>query len=263
MTRFSAGVAALFVIVAGVGPWLLPEDALRIDLLHELAPPSIAGRLGRAENGVDVLASLVLGARTSLVVGAVTALVCAVLGGVAGAGAALAGPRIDALFLRVVDTALAFPSILLALYLASLLPPSTTSVIVALCATGWVGFARVARAKVLELVVSERLVGARVLGASWARVLVVHVAPAAAPALLAQASFALSGAILAEGALAFLGVGAPPGHPSWGALLDEGTACLLVAPHVALAAGAVLATTVVAFHGLGRALHEKLDLRRG
>ena len=246
-------VAALLV-VALLGPVLLDAQCLAIDLPHDLAPPSAVGGLGRSENGVDVWCGLVFGARTSLVVGLCTTVACLVTGTLLGASAALVGGRVDAALQRVIDVVMAFPSILLAMYLAALLPPSRWHVVLALSVTGWVTFARIARAGVLVLTAGDRLVAARALGASPTRVLLTHVLPALAPALVAQASFTLSSSILAEGALAFVGIGTVPGTPSWGALLDEGTAHLLDAPHIAVAAGLSLAAAVVVFQALGEAL---------
>ena len=263
-SRAAAVTLALFALVAALGPLVVGDAGLALDLERDLAPPSLANGgalLGRAENGVDVLTALVWGARTSLVVSVAATFASAVVGALVGALAATAGGKIEALVMRCLDVLLAFPGILLAVYLAAVLPPSRLTVIVALCATGWVGYARVARTSVRQVLAREHVVAARALGASAARVLWRHVLPLALTPLVVQASFGLSTAVLAEASLSFLGLGAPAGTPSWGALLDEGVAYLFVAPHLAIAPGVCIAVVVLAFNVLGDAARDALDPR--
>jgi peptide/nickel transport system permease protein len=188
-------------------------------------------------------------------------LVSCVVGVIVGSLMAIAGGKIEALLLRCLDVLLAFPGILLAIYLAAVLPPSPLTVLVALSITGWVGFARVARTSVKAQLSRDHVVAARALGASPLRVLVKHVWPEAMTPVIVQASFGLSTAILAEASLSFLGLGVPPGTPSWGALLDEGVAYLFIAPHLAIAPGLCIAAVVLAFNVLGDALRDALDVR--
>ena len=252
--RVALVVVLVALVVAIAGPFVVGTAGLRIDLAHDLASPSAVGRLGRAENGVDLLTALVYGARTSLFVSIAATSISLVAGVVVGSFAAFAGGRVEALILRMLDVLLAFPGILLAVYLAAVLPPSPFTVVIALSATGWVGFARVMRTSVSTVLVREHVTAARALGASPLRIALVHVLPLAARPVIVQASFGMSTAILAEASLSFLGLGSPPGTPSWGALLDEGTAYLFVAPHLAIAPGLCIATLVLAFNVLGDAL---------
>lgn len=257
---FAVVVIALYVAVALVGPLVVGDEGLALDLENDLAPPSRVGGLGRAENGIDVITALVFGARVSLLVSVSATIVSASIGVAVGSFAALAGGKIDAVVMRFLDVLLAFPGILLAIYLAAVLPPSSATVVLALTATGWVGFARVARASVMSVLAREHVVAARALGASRLRVLGRHVLPLAATPVVVQASFGLSTAILAEASLSFLGLGVPPGTPSWGGLLDEGVAFLFVAPHLAIAPGICIAGAVLAFNLLGDALRDALDV---
>ncbi len=146
-------------------------------------------------------------------------------------GARLSLGLVDEALMRLTDVLLAFPGILLAIFITAVLGPSLTHVVFALSFTGWTGYARLARAQVLTLRERDYV----------------------------QATSALPGAILAEASLSFLGLGAPPGTPSWGALVDQGTQYLLVAPHVALFPGLALALTVLGFHLLGDAVRDTLD----
>jgi peptide/nickel transport system permease protein len=260
--RGQVALALLFtyVLAALFGPLVVGEDGLAIDLGKDLASPSVAGGLGRAENGVDVITALLFGARTSLSISLAATAISASLGVLVGTFAASAGGKVDALVMRCLDVPLAFPGILLAVYLAAVLPPSSLTVVVALSATGWVGFARVARASALVTLTREHVTAARALGAAPLRILLVHVLPLSLTPVVVQASFGLSTAILAEASLSFLGLGTPAGTPSWGGLLDEGVAFLFVAPHLAVAPGLCIAGAVLAFHLLGDALRDALDV---
>jgi len=253
-------ITALLVVIGVFGPLIVGSDGLLpIHLELDLAPPSVAGRLGRGENGVDVLTALVHGARVSLIVSFTATTLSLSIGVLFGATAGFVGGKVDALAMRIVDVLLAFPGILLAIYVAAVLPPSLLNVAIALSATGWVGYARLARAQVLEVKGREFVQAAHALGASKPRVLLVHVLPNILGPLLIQASFGLSTAVLAEASLSFLGIGVPPGTPSWGALLDEGVAHLFVAPHLVLFPGACIAVCVLGFNFLGDGLRDVLD----
>lgn len=255
-------IVTTLVIVAIVGPWLVGDAGLAPDDLEmDLAPPGPGGLLGRAENGVSVAVALVHGARVSLIVSFSTTIIGATIGLLVGAGAGFIGGKVDAFVMRIVDVLLSFPGILLAIYIAAVLPPRLINVILALCATGWVGYARLARAQVLEVREREFVTAAKALGAGWPRQLLVHIIPNITGPLLVQASFGLSTAILAEASLSFLGIGVPPGTPSWGALLDEGVAYLFVAPHLVIFPGICIAVTVLGFNFLGDGLRDVLDTK--
>lgn len=257
--RFGLAVAGLLVLTALLAPVLSPYRPEAIDLAAELAPPGEAHLLGAGENGIDVLTHVLHGARVSLLVAffavGLSTLVGVTLGGLAG----YLGGWVDEVLMRVVDVLLAFPGILLALFITAVLGPSLANVVFALAFSGWTGIARLTRAQVLTLRERDYVQAARALGAGDARILVRHLLPNAAGPLLVQTTFALPGAILAEASLSFLGLGAPPGTPSWGALVDQGTQYLLVAPHVALFPGLALAVTVLGFNFLGDALRDALD----
>ncbi|HVG60254.1 MAG TPA: ABC transporter permease [Hyalangium sp.] len=260
--KFGLGVAVLLVLTALLGPVLSPYAPEAIDLSAELAQPSREHLMGTGENGIDVLTHVLYGARVSIVVAffavVLSSLVGATLGGLAG----YLGGLVDEMVMRVVDVLLAFPGILLAIFITSVLGPSLANVVFALSFTGWTGYARLARGQVLTLRERDYVQAARALGSGNARILFRHLLPNAAGPLLIQATSAFPGAILAEASLSFLGLGAPPGTPSWGALVDQGTQYLLVAPHVALFPGLALAITVLGFNFLGDAVRDALDPKR-
>ncbi len=260
--RFGLGVATLLVFLAIAAPLLAPHRPSAIDLTADLRPPSAGHLLGAGENGIDVLTHILYGARISLLVSlfavGLSALVGTCLGGVAG----YLGGWVDEALMRLVDILLAFPGILLAIFITAVLGPSVANVVFALAFTGWTGYARLMRAQVLSLRHRDYVEAARALGASNRRIIVRHIFPNAAGPLIVQATFGIPGAILAEASLSFLGLGVPPGTPSWGALVDQGTQYLLVAPHIALFPGLALAITVLGFNFLGDAARDALDPKR-
>jgi peptide/nickel transport system permease protein len=251
-----AGVAILAVVVA-----IDPREATRTDLAHRLAPPGADGWLGRDGLGRDVLARIALGARVSFGVAVAVVAVSLAIGVAVGATAALVGGWTDLVIARAIDVVLAFPGLLLAIALAAVRGPGLGNVVLALSVLGWTTYARLARAEVARLRHMPFVEAARALGIGPLGLALRHVLPLAAPALLVQATFGLSGAIVAEASLSFLGIGVPPPTPSWGAMLDEGRQFLLVAPHLVLAPGAALAGTVLAVQLLGDRLRDRLDVR--
>lgn len=257
-----ASIVCVLVLLAVFAPWLSPHDPRTISLPDELLGPNAKHLLGTAENGVDVLSHVVWGARVSMIVGLLSTLLSATVGTLLGAGAGYVGGWAEDLLMRVVDVLLAFPGILLAIFITAVLGPSLWNVIIALCATGWTGYARLARAQVLGLRDREFVHAARALGASDGRIVVRHLLPNLLGPVVVQATFGVPGAMLAEASLSFLGLGVPPGTPSWGALVDQGTQYLMIAPHVALVPGLAIAVSVLGFNLLGDGLRDRLDPRR-
>ena len=179
-----------------------------------------------------------------------------------GGAAALAGGHVDSVVMRLVDVVLAFPGFLLAIALAAILGPGLVDLIVALTAMGWTGYARLVRGEVLSLREREYVMAARALGAPSGRLLLRHLLPGLAGPLAVQATFGVGGIIIAEAALSFLGLGAPPPTPSWGNMLDSGRAFLLVAPHLTTAPGVAIGASVLGFNLLGDGLAQAVG-RRG
>jgi len=253
------GLAVASLIASSVGwGW---ADATHTDLARRLASPSPTHWLGQDGLGRDVLARVVLGARVSFGVAAAVVTLSLVVGVAVGSIAALAGGWTDLVIARAIDVVLAFPGLLLAIALAAVWGPGIGNLVLALSALGWTGYARLARSEVLRLRRAAFVEAAEALGASPVALALRHVLPLAAPALLVQCTFGVSGAIVAEASLSFLGLGVPPPTPSWGSMLDEGRQFLLVAPHLVLAPGMALAATVLALQLFGDGLRDWLDVR--
>jgi peptide/nickel transport system permease protein len=258
---FGLGLIALVTLVAVAAPLLAHFPPESIDLAASWQSPGPVHWLGTGDNGIDVLSQVAYGARISLWVGLMAVLLSGLVGTLFGTVVGYLGGFWDELAMRFVDVLLAFPGLLLAIFITAVLGPSIGGLILALCATAWVSYARLARAQVLALREREFILAARGLGASPLRIVLRHLFPNLLGPIIVQATLGLPGTILAEAALSFLGLGVPPGSPSWGALVDQGTAHLLDAPHVALIPGAAIAITVLGFNFLGDALREKLDPR--
>ena len=163
--------------------------------------------------------------------------------------------------MRSVDLLMAFPGILLALALAAVLGPSLHNVIIAITATGWTSSARLIRGQVLSISERDFVTSVKALGGNDARILFKHIFPATLPQLVIHATFSLSGVILIEASLSFLGLGAQDGAPTWGAILGMGKSVLLDAPHLSLAPGAAIMLTVLALNFAGDSLRDLLDPR--
>ncbi|RZA08554.1 MAG: ABC transporter permease [Proteobacteria bacterium] len=250
-----SGIAALAVLA----PFLSPYDPRAISLAEELRRPGPAHLLGCDANGSDILSVILAGARVSLEVGVSVTLASVLIGLVMGSIAGYFGGWRDALLTRVLDVVFAFPGILLAIALASVLGPSKGNLILCLTLTSWAGYARMVRGEVLALRGQEFVVAARALGLRTPRIFIFHLWPNLASPLLVTATFGLAGTVLAEASLSFLGIGVPPGTPSWGGLLSFGRDVLIEAPHVAAFPGVAIMITVLGFHLLGEGLRRRLD----
>lgn len=262
LTLVGALLIAALLLCAAASPWLAPHSPQAMNLAEELAAPSPGHPLGQDKFGRDVLSRIIYGARVSLLVGVLTVMVSVAIGAALGCTAGYLGGMVDEVFLRVVDIFLAFPGILLALAIMAVLGPSLSNVIIALCLTGWVGYARLARAQVLSLKERDFVVAARATGASDSRIIFRHILPNVAAPLSVQATFGMGAAITAEAALSFLGLGVQPPTPSWGSMLNEGRQFLLIAPHLTTFPGLAIMLVVLGFNFLGDGLNDWLDPRK-
>jgi peptide/nickel transport system permease protein len=253
-------IVLLWLCAALLGP-ALPLSPNRIELPHILETPSPEHPLGTDDLGRSVLDRLIVGSRTSalVAVGVVAlSLVCGVIiGGIAG----LVGGWLDLLLVRVIDVFLAFPGILLAIALAGVLGPGLGNLIVALGAVGWVGYARLTRAQVLSLRAREHVVAARALGVSGQWILIRHLLPLAIAPIIVEATFGIASVVVAEAGLSFLGLGVQPPAASWGGMIRDGVAYMLVSPHLVLAPGIALLCVVLAVNLAGDRLRDRLDVR--
>ncbi len=259
LTSTGLGIFLLLLAIGIFGPLLVGKTGLTPNLEMHLKSPAMGGRLGYGVNGIDVLAWIIHGARTSLIISFFVTAISVIVGTTIGAVSGFFGGLVDDVMMRIVDIILSFPGILLALYLAAVLPPSIFTLMFALCVTGWVTYARLVRARVLEVKNREFVVAATALGASNFRIIARHILPNVMGPVIVQASYGISVIILAEAGLTFLGLGLPVGTPSWGALLDQGVANLFTSPYLAIFPGICIAISVLGFNFLGDGLRDFLD----
>jgi peptide/nickel transport system permease protein len=259
MIRVGIVIVSIAILAAIAGPALTPYDPSSQELARRLESPSAAHPLGLDELGRDILARLIRGARISLLVGIAVVSVSSVVGMLFGSIAGYFGGGVDTLISRVIDVLMAFPGILLAIALVAVLGPSLVNVVIALSVIGWVGYARLVRGQALRAREFEFVQAARASGASSARIVLRHILPTAIPAVVVQATLGMAGAIIAEAALSFLGLGVQPPTPSWGTMLDAGRAHLFDAPHLTIFPGLAIATLVLGFNFLGDGLRDRVD----
>lgn len=252
----------VFWLVAALAAPLLELAPGPIALDRILAGGDPAAWLGHDDLGRDILARLLNGARISLSVAAVVTAVTFSIGTVIGMLAGYFGGWLDRVLMHVTDVFLAFPGILLAIAFAAVLGPGIGNLMLALCLTSWVGYARLARAQALSLRQRQHVLAAQSLGATTPRILLRHIFPLLAAPLLVEMTFSVASLIIAEASLSFLGLGIQPPHASWGAMLRDGVRYLLVAPHYVLAVGLSLMSLVLAINVLGDTLRDKLDIKR-
>jgi peptide/nickel transport system permease protein len=275
LARRGAVVGGIFVaVVVGIAvlaPWIA-GDPNAIDVQHGLsaagAPlgPNEHGLLGTDALGRDVWARVVAGASASMLVATIATLASLAIGLAIGVGAAMASPRIDGAIMRGVDLVLAFPALLLAILLAALLretslAESNAPVVFALVAVSWTATARVVRTRAHALVRSDTVMAIRALGATPWRIATRHVLPGCAGVAITLAAVGFAQLLLAEAALAFVGLGAPAPAASWGRMLYEGRAYYRTAPWMIAAPGVALLVAVIGFNLLAEAARARVDRR--
>ncbi len=249
----------VLIVVALAAPLLAPFDPDAQDTSRRLEPPSKQHILGLDDLGRDVLSRIVFGARVSLRVGFSVVVIGSLIGVSLGSIAGYFGGAWDVVIMRICDILLAFPGILLAIAMVAVLGPSLNNVILALAVSNWVGYARLTRGQVLKIREMEYVTAAKALGARAPRVIIRHVLPNVINPVIVMATLGLAGAILAEAALSFLGLGVQPPTPSWGAMLTSGRQYLGIANHLAIFPGAAIMLAVMGLNFLGDGLIDALD----
>lgn len=251
---------ALVLLAALLAPWIAPFDPYTGDLRGAyLLPPGGAHLLGTDSQGRDVLSRVLYGARISILVGVISQVVALALGVTLGLVAGYYGRWIDALIMRLADVTLAFPTLLLLIAVAAAIRPSLPITFVLIGVVGWAGMARLVRGQVLVLRSAEYVQASRALGARDRLILFRHLLPNVQAQVIVAATLGIAGAMMAEAALSFLGLGAQPPTPSWGAMVSDGRDLLRVAPWVSFAPGLAIGLAVLGFNLVGDGLREAYD----
>ncbi len=258
--RFGIAVIFIMALAAIVAP-LIATDPLEIDLTNYLQKPSGAHWLGTDVQGRDIWARLVFGARVSLTVGLISQGIALALGVTLGLVAGYYGRWVDELVMRLADVTLAFPTLLLLIAMVAAFQPSMGVVFATIGVVGWAGMARLVRGQVLVVRNLEYVQAIRALGAKDMRVILGHVLPNVIAPVVIAATLGVAGAIMAEAALSFLGLGVPPPTPSWGSMIADGRDLdqLRRAPWTSVFPGMAIGAAVLGFNLLGDALRDALD----
>ena len=254
-------IVGLVVAVAIFGTWIAPYPPNQIDLLQRLLPPSVHHLFGTDDYGRDLFSRVLAGAWISLYVAAVILLASVAIGTVLGIVSGLVGGLTDEIIMRVTDLFLAFPALILAAAIAATLGPSLTHTMLALSTVFWPWYARLVRGQVLSLREREFILAARVAGASTGRIVFKHLLRNVFPLVIVQASLDVGYAILFTSSLSFLGLGAQPPTPEWGAMMTDARSFLEDFWWYPTFPGLALAVTVVGFNLLGDGLRDWLDPR--
>lgn len=257
----AAIVLLLLVLIAIIGPSLVPFDPLAMDLDSLKQPPSKAHLFGTDSKGRDILSRVVYGSRISLTVGILASALSLCMGIFFGLIAGYFGGNTDAVLSQFFDIFLAFPSLLLAIGISAVMPPGLGSAMLAITLVGWAGFARLVRGITLSLKEQTYVEASRALGASPGRILYRHILPNAVPLLLVAGSLRVGGFILLEAALSFLGLGVQPPTPTWGSMISLNRTYINSAPWMVIFPGLAISVTVISFNILGDFLRDKLDPR--
>ena len=252
-------VVLALIVVALLAPWLATHDPGVQDLSRRLARPSAVHWLGTDELGRDVYSRLLYGGRITLGMVVAVVLLVAPVGLAVGCIAGYAGGIWDRLLMRVTDVFLAFPRLILALAFVAALRPGVESAIAAIALTAWPPYARLARAETLSLRGTDFIAAVRLTGAGAGRIVLRHVAPMCVPSLVVRVTLDMSSIILTAAGLGFLGMGAQPPSPEWGAMIATARRFILEQWWVPTAPGVAIFVASLAFNLLGDGLRDVLD----
>lgn len=254
------GLIILFIIFVGIfGPFLVKTDPNAQNILNKLQPPSKEHWFGTDNFGRDIFSRIVNGTKLTLTVGFLSVFIGGVIGVVIGIVAGYYGGAVDTITMRLMDILLAFPGILLALAIVSVLGGSLINVIIAVGIFSIPAFSRIVRGSTLQVKKLEYIDAVKALGASDIRIIFKHILPNIMSPIIVQATMRIATAILTASGLAFLGLGAQPPAAEWGAMLSDGRAFMHNAGHMVLIPGMMIVIVLLAFNIFGDGLRDALD----
>lgn len=252
-------IVLTLVLTAAFAPLIAPESPFGQDLGRRLLPPSAEHWMGTDELGRDIFSRVVYGARITLLIVALVAIISAPLGLVIGAISGYFGGWIDKVLMGVTDVFLSMPKLILALAFVAALGPGIENAILAIAVTAWPAYARIARAETLTFRNSEFISAMKLVGASNARIITLHVLPLCTSSMIIRVTLDMAGIILTAAGLGFLGLGAQPPLPEWGAMISRGRTFILDQWWVATMPGFAIILVSLGFCFLGDGLRDVLD----
>jgi peptide/nickel transport system permease protein len=260
LAMLGLGIVIALVLIAALAPWIAPYPPTVGDLGNDrLLAPSASHWFGTDDQGRDILSRLMHGSRITLYVVALVAVLAAPIGLLVGTVSGYAGGWADAVLMRVTDIFLAFPRLILALAFVAALGPGIENAVIAIAITSWPPYARIARAETLTLRQADYISAVKLLGASPVRVVLRHIVPLCLSSVIVRVTLDMAGIILTAAGLGFLGLGAQPPMPEWGAMIAGGRAYVLDQWWVAAAPGGAIFVVSLAFNLLGDGLRDAMD----
>jgi len=254
-------IILILAFIAIFAPYLSLYDPLEVNMANRLQMPSEEHPLGTDQLGRDLLSRIIYATYVSITAAALATLMIITFGVTIGAIAGYFGGIVDQAIMRIVDVLLAFPSLILTIAIAGILGPSLMNLIIAMTATGWVGYSRIIRGSVLSIKEKEFVEAARALGFGNLYIIARHIIPNVISPVIVIATIDMGHIILSITGLSFLGLGAQPPTPEWGTMLNEGKSFMTTAPHLMIFPGLMIMITVLAFNFLGDGLRDALDPR--
>lgn len=254
-------IITILIVVAIFAPQIATHSPTDQSIIDRYQSPSSEHLLGTDELGRDIFSRIVYGSRITIQIGVITVGISMIVGVFLGAVAGFFGRWVDQIIMRLIDIMMAFPSILLAIALVAVLGKSLTNAMIAVGIVGVPHFARIVRSTVLSVKETEYIEASRVIGAKNGRILFSHVLPNCLAPIIVQATLTIGTAILDAAGLSFLGLGAQPPLPEWGAMLSDGRSALQTAPWVVMFPGFAILLVVLGFNLLGDGLRDALDPR--
>ncbi|MCP1305614.1 nickel transporter permease [Paenibacillus tyrfis] len=261
MTAVGIGLLGVLLLIILLGPYIVPNDPLTVKMAERLKPASLQYPLGTDHLGRCIFSRLVAGARTTLGFTGLVVLTVALIGLPLGLWSGYVGGRVDALLMRLVDGMGALPEFILAIALTGFLGPSLSNLMLSVVLVKWMGYARVVRSIVLSEREKEYVLAARVGGSGTWKVIGLHLLPHAVSPVLVLAALDVGKIILTISSLSYLGLGAQPPAPEWGAMLNDGRAYFQTAPELMIYPGMAILLVVVACNLIGEGLRDLLDIR--
>ena len=251
------------ILIAALAPWITSSDALELDLGRRLQPPGSENWLGTDELGRDILDRIIWGSRITLYIVGLVSIIVVPIGLFIGVVAGYLGGWVDTVLMRLTDIFLAFPRLILAMALVAALGPGLENAVLAIALTTWSPFARIARAEALTIRNSDFILAARMQGVSTAGILARHVAPLCMSSVIVRLTLDMAGIILTAAGLGFLGLGAQPPTPEWGAMISLGRQYLIDQWWVPTMPGIAILIVSLGFNLLGDRLRDVFDPKSG
>lgn len=258
-----AAILLVLIVMAVFAPWIAPYSPIGQDLANRLMPPSADHLMGTDELGRDIFSRVVYGARITLLIVTMVAVIAAPIGLVVGAVSGYFGGWTDRILMGLTDIFLSMPKLILALAFVAALGPGIENAIIAIAITAWPVYARIARAETITFRDAEFIAAVRLQGASSMRVILRHVLPLCASSTIIRVTLDMAGIILTAAGLGFLGLGAQPPLPEWGAMISRGRTFILDQWWVATMPGFAIILVSLGFCFLGDGLRDVLDPKQG